>query len=192
MIYLASQSPRRQDLLRQIGVAFTLLLPQGVEEIAAAEALEALLPHEKAKDYVVRAAQNKLAFFSRLAQQRGLERRPILCADTTVAIDGMILGKPASESENATMLRSLSGKTHQVYTAIACAELTALSTSQVTFAPLNETEIAAYCASGEGMGKAGGYGIQGAAAAFISHIAGSYSGIMGLPLYETQILLKAV
>ena len=157
-VYLASQSPRRQALLDQIGVAYQVLLPADAE---AAEALEA-----------------------------------VLCADTTVVVDSQILGKPANASEAKEMLSLLSGKTHQVLTAVAIGHNQdihlALSRSRVKFAPMTAADIQDYVASQEPMGKAGAYAIQGRASAFISHVSGSYSGIMGLPLYETSQLLKQI
>lgn len=194
-VYLASQSPRRRELLDQIGVPYQLLLPRPDED---AESLEAVLPGEVPQDYVQRVTALKLiAARARLASgkgQNGWQDAPVLCADTTVALDGAILGKPRDAQDAAAMLRLLQGRSHQVYTAIAVASgalrAQALSASEVRFAPMSEAQIATYIASGEPMGKAGAYGVQGRAAAYIEHISGSYSGIMGLPLYETAQALR--
>ena len=203
MIYLASQSPRRHQLLEQIGVRHELLLPEAGED---AEALEAVLPGEPPDRYVQRVTGLKLQAAVQRLQARGLPPAPVLCADTTVALDGEIFGKPADDDEAARMLARLSGRTHEVLTAIrlwplagqplagqplAGQPLAALSRSQVRLACLSASRIAAYVASGEPRGKAGAYGVQGRAAAFIEHISGSYSGIMGLPLFETAQLLEA-
>ena len=189
-IYLASQSPRRRELLDQLGVRWRLLLPDDAE---AAEALEAVRPGEAPAHYVQRVTGLKLdAAVRRLAREAGAPA-PVLCADTTVALGWQILGKPADARDAAAMLRALSGRKHRVLTAVAVqtggVRHTALSTSQVRFASLSEDDIAAYLASGEWQGKAGGYAVQGRAAGFIEHISGSYSGIMGLPLYESKKLL---
>ncbi|MEG0922646.1 MAG: Maf family protein [Comamonas sp.] len=196
-VYLASQSPRRRQLLEQIGVRYTLLLAnsEDTEEPEDPEALEAVLPRESATDYVQRVTGLKLdAALARLAR-RGLEGAPVLCSDTTVSLGRRILGKPESADEATEMLQSLSGKTHRVLTAVALQtgrkRLTALSVSQVQFAEMTDAQIAAYVASGEPMGKAGSYGVQGRAAAYIAKISGSYSGIMGLPVFETANLLRA-
>ena len=192
-IYLASQSPRRQALLDQIGVAHQVLLPADAE---AAEALEAVLPHESALRYVKRVTRLKVLAAMAQIQQQSLISAPVLCADTTVVVDRHILGKPANESEATQMLSLLSGKTHQVLTAVAIGHnqviYLALSRSRVKFASMTPADIQDYVASQEPMGKAGAYAIQGRASAFISHVSGSYSGIMGLPLYETSQLLKQV
>ncbi len=192
-LYLASQSPRRAQLLEQIGVRYQLLLPDTDE---AAESLEAELPGEQPRDYVQRVTRLKLEAALQRWQRRALSPAPILCADTTVALDGRILGKPVDAADAAGMLRSLAGRTHAVFTAIALAlpssgrvEQT-LCTSQVTFDRLDEARIAAYVATGEPFGKAGAYGVQGHAATLIAHIEGSFSGIMGLPLFDTAVLLR--
>jgi septum formation protein len=189
-IYLASQSPRRSQLLTQLGIKHELLLP-GAEEDA--EALEVVLPNEAPKAYVQRVTALKLqAAMQRLAR-RGLPTAPVLCSDTTVALGRNILGKPVDAGDAARMLGLLSGTTHRVLTAVALGagsqRWRALSESRVTFAPLSKPAINNYVASGEPMGKAGAYAVQGAAAAYIARIAGSYSGIMGLPLFETAQLL---
>jgi len=190
MIYLASQSPRRRQLLHQIGVQHELLLPGADED---AEALEAVLPGELPADYVQRVTLAKLKAAVQRHRRRALPAAPILCADTTVAIGRTILGKPADDADAARMLELLSGRTHRVLTAVAVRkgrrESLALSISRVHFRPLKRAEIAAYVASGEPRGKAGAYAIQSGAAAWISRIEGSYSGIMGLPLFETAQLL---
>ena len=192
-IYLASQSPRRRELLAQIGVAHELLLPAPDED---AESLEVVLEGEAPQTYVKRVTALKLiAARARLARAGG-KNGPILCADTTVAMGNIILGKPVDATDAKRMLRALSGQTHRVFTAIAIGwgdrEAQACCESRVTFAPLSDTEIEDYVASGEPMGKAGAYGVQGRAAAFIARIEGSYSGIMGLPLFETAQALRAV
>lgn len=192
-IYLASQSPRRRELLTQIGVAHELLLPTPEED---AESLEVVLVGEAPEVYVQRVTALKLvAARARLARARG-QNRPILCADTTVAMDGTILGKPENAMDAQRMLRALSGQTHRVFTAIAIGRgdktAQACCESHVTFAKLSDAEIADYVASGEPMGKAGAYAVQGRAAAFIARIEGSYSGIMGLPLFETAQALREV
>ena len=192
-VYLASQSPRRQALLDQIGVVYRVLLPTDAE---AAEALEAVLPQESALRYVQRVTRLKVLAALEQIQMQSLEAAPVLCADTTVVVDRHILGKPANESEATQMLSLLSGKTHQVLTAVAIGHNKdihlALSRSRVKFAPMTAADIQDYVASQEPMGKAGAYAIQGRASAFISHVSGSYSGIMGLPLYETSQLLKLI
>jgi len=192
-IYLASQSPRRQALLEQIGVAFKLLLPP---DLAAAEALEEVLPQDSALKYVKRVTRLKLKAAMQQMQQQSLPVRPVLCADTTVVIDQRILGKPANATQAIDMLTQLSGKTHQVLTAVAVGHHgrlhLALSRSSVKFVAMTAADIQAYVDSHEPMGKAGAYAIQGRASAFIQKISGSYSGIMGLPLYETSQLLKSI
>jgi septum formation protein len=192
-IYLASQSPRRRELLTQIGVAHELLLPTPEED---AESLEVVLEGEAPQAYVQRVTALKLiAARARLTGAGGLNR-PILCADTTVALSDTILGKPEDADGAKRMLRTLSGQTHRVFTAIAIGwgdkTVQACCESRVTFAPLSDSEIADYVATGEPIGKAGAYGVQGRAAAFIARIEGSYSGIMGLPLFETAQALREV
>lgn len=189
-VYLASQSPRRRQLLEQLGVAYELLLPDADED---AEALEAALPREVPLAYVQRVTQLKLdAALARL-KKRGLPAAPVLCSDTTVALGRVILGKPQDDADAVRILRALSGKTHRVLTAVALGteqqRQQAVSISKVTFAPMCDAQIQAYVDSGEPMGKAGAYGVQGRVAAHIAHISGSYSGIMGLPMYETNNLL---
>jgi len=191
-IYLASQSPRRRQLLEQIGVRHELLLPGPDED---AEGLEAVLPGEAPADYVQRVTGLKLDAAVARHARRGLAPAPILCSDTTVALGRTILGKPEGAQDAARMLAELSGREHEVLTAVALQDgprrSAALSVSRVRFAAMTPAQIDAYVASGEPMGKAGAYGIQGRAAAHVEHMAGSYSGIMGLPLYETAGLLRA-
>ena len=192
-IYLASQSPRRRQLLEQIGVQHQLLLPDPNED---AEALEAVRGGEAPARYVQRVTSLKLDAAMVRLKALGLPSAPVLCADTTVALGRDILGKPQDAAEARAMLARLAGTRHRVLTAIAVQKgrerLTALSESQVLFAPMTPAQIRAYVASGEPMGKAGAYGVQGLAAAHIAHIRGSYSGIMGLPLFEAAQLLRQV
>jgi septum formation protein len=191
-VYLASQSPRRRQLLEQLGVRYELLLPDDGED---AESLEAVLPGEAPAHYVQRVTGLKLDAALARRARRGLPPGPVLCSDTTVAWGRRIYGKPADAADAARMLRELSGKTHRVLTAVAVQQgrtrRTALSESRVTFDTLSARQLAAYVASGEPMGKAGAYAVQGRAAAFIVRLAGSYSGIMGLPMYETALMLRA-
>ena len=190
-IYLASESPRRRQLLEQLGVAYQMLLPDGDED---AEALEQVLPNEAPAVYVQRVTQLKLDAALQRLQRRSLAAAPVLCSDTTVAMGRAIFGKPADPADAAAMLAQLAGRNHRVLTAVAVGlgsrHEQVLSRSQVRFASLGADEIEAYVGTGEPMGKAGAYGVQGRAAAFIAHISGSYSGIMGLPLYETAQLLR--
>ena len=191
-IYLASQSPRRRQLLEQLGVAFQLLLPDPEED---SEALEAVHANEAPAAYVQRVTQLKLDAALLRLKRRGLPMAPILCSDTTVACGRTIFGKPADETDACRMLSELSGRTHRVLTAVALGSARkraqVLSVSRVTFASLTATQIRHYVGSGEPMGKAGAYAVQGRAAAFISHLSGSYSGIMGLPMFETAALLRS-
>ncbi|MFC3686082.1 Maf family protein [Hydrogenophaga luteola] len=196
-IYLASQSPRRKQLLEQWGVRCELLLPDSDEDV---EALEAAKPGEAPADYVQRVTALKLEASVGRLRRKGWPLAPVLCADTTVALGRRILGKPADAAEARRMLSDLSGRRHRVLTAVAVARPTvrgpgrswaALSTSQVEFDPWAGADIRRYVDSGEPMGKAGAYAIQGAAALHIRHISGSYSGIMGLPAHETAQLLRA-
>ena len=197
-IYLASQSPRRSQLLDQLGVRHETLVPDAAEA-EEAEALEALLPGESPSAYVQRVTGLKLDAAVQRRIRRQLPDAPILCADTTVARGRVIYGKPADAPDAARLLAELSGHTHRVLTAVALQvpfmsnmrRVTALSVSRVTFAELSPAQINAYIATGEPMGKAGAYGVQGRAAAHIQRISGSYSGIMGLPLFETAQLLRA-
>ena len=180
-IYLASGSPRRQELLTQLGVAFERIVP-GVEEIRH--------PQERAQDYVMRLARDKARAGVALAR-RDL---PVLGADTIVIRNGEVLEKPRDAAHAAAMLRQLSGQTHQVMTAVALADrrqvLDCLVVTEVTFRVLSEQDIAAYVASGEPMDKAGAYGIQGLGGCFVRKINGSYHAVVGLPLVETDELLS--
>ncbi|GAB7521678.1 Maf family protein [Paraburkholderia sp. 2C] len=193
-VYLASQSPRRQELLLQLGVRFEPLLPRPDED---AEALEAELPGERAHDYVMRVCVAKARAARERLEASGRAAAPILVADTTVTIDDAILGKPRDADDAVQMLARLAGRDHEVLTAVAVVDAAGvqlpavLSASRVRFAPVTRDALTRYAASGEPLGKAGAYGVQGRAAEFIEHIDGSYSGIMGLPLYETAALLRA-
>jgi septum formation protein len=192
-IYLASQSPRRRELLKQIGINFEMLLlrddpKRGVDVDETPQAVE------QPEEYVKRICREKAAKGGQLLHYRNLPVFPVLAADTTVTLDGKIFGKPKSSEHAAEMLREFSGREHQVLSAVAIAlgdqiEL-AVSTATVRFTPLNEDRIRRYLLTKEYNDKAGGYGIQGQAAAFIEHISGSYSGVMGLPLFETVQLLQ--
>ncbi|MDB5947263.1 MAG: septum formation inhibitor Maf [Ramlibacter sp.] len=190
-IYLASQSPRRRQLLEQLGVKYELLLPDPGEDT---ESIEAVLPGEAPVRYVRRVTVLKLDAALQRLMRRKLPPAPILCSDTTVALGRAIYGKPDGEADARRMLRELAGHTHRVLTAVAIADgpqrLEALSDSRVTFAAMTPAQISAYVTTGEPLGKAGAYAVQGRAAAFISHISGSYSGIMGLPMHETAQLLR--
>lgn len=190
-VYLASQSPRRKQLLEQLGVKFELLLPDASED---AEALEVVRPNEKPRTYVQRVTALKLEAALKRLKNRGLTPAPVLCSDTTVAIGNTIFAKPDNAEHAKEMLRQLSGQTHRVLTAVSIGTMhkqsRALSISQVRFADLSKQDIDRYVASQEPLGKAGSYAIQGKAAAFISHISGNYSGIMGLPMFETAHLLR--
>lgn len=192
-IYLASQSPRRRQLLEQLGVAYELLLPERHED---SEALEEVHPGEAPAAYVRRVTGLKLDVAVARLKRLGLPPAPVLCSDTTVALGRTIYGKPADERDAARILRELSGATHRVLTAVAVQSgrrrVHAMNDSRVTFAPMTPSDIRAYVASGEPMGKAGAYAVQGRAAAHIARIAGSYTGIMGLPLFETAQLLKSL
>ena len=194
-IYLASQSPRRRQLLEQLGVSHRLLLPNTDGDLGEdAEAIEAVLPGEAPATYVQRVTGLKLdAALARL-KRRGLPVAPVLCSDTTVALGREIFGKPDDAAHARRMLAALSGQTHRGLTAVAIQKgrrrMAALSTSKVTFAELTPARIKAYVDSGEPLGKAGAYAVQGRAAAWISQLSGSYSGIMGLPMFETAELLR--
>ena len=195
-IYLASQSPRRQELLKQMGVQFEMLLPAPEEDT---EAIEIPLPNEKARDYVERVTLAKSVAARARWQKKNLPWAPILCADTTVSLPdhsaGEILGKPSDAKDAQRILTLLSGKTHEVLTAVAITPTPnskptlLVQVSEVEFAILSKEQIEDYLASGEPFGKAGAYGIQGLGGALIPSIRGSYSGIMGLPIFETTKLL---
>lgn len=184
-IYLGSRSPRRGELLQQLGIRFAVLPADIDESVRDGEAPE---------HYVLRLAREKALACQSLCAAQQLPALPVLAADTTVCIDGIILGKPAHDAEAADMLRRMADRWHAVHTAVAVAYRdrveTALSSTLVEVAPLSEAAIAAYVASGEPRDKAGSYGIQGLAGTFIRRIEGSYSGVMGLPVYETAQLLK--
>lgn len=196
-VYLASQSPRRQELLKQIGIPFEMLPPQAGEDT---ESIEIPLPYEKARAYVERVTLAKSAVALTRWYKSNLPWAPILCADTTVSLPndpaGEILGKPVDAADATRILNMLSGKIHEVLTGVALrlqAEeppVFILQVSEVQFSELSPEQINSYIASKEPFGKAGAYGIQGSSSAFIPSIKGSYSGIMGLPLYETAQLLK--
>jgi septum formation protein len=191
-IYLASRSPRRRELLSQIGVRYHLLLfRERVGEKPDVD--ESVLEGEAPAAYVERMARAKADTGWRRMLQRNLPPAPVLAADTTVALDGRIYGKPENRAEAEEILAALAGKRHEVLTAVALKNQdwieVALSTSEVQLKALSRDDIAQYVASGEGDDKAGAYGIQGRAARFVAEIRGSYSGIMGLPLYETGQLI---
>ena len=192
-IYLASRSPRRRELLKQIGVAFQLF--QLREEAGRdPDVDETPRSDETPAVYAVRIARTKAEVAAHYMQRRALSQRwPVLAADTTVVCGGRIIGKPASNDEAVAMLNDLAGKQHDVVTAIALAfgdrVETAVSESKVWFRDLTQDEIRRYVAAGESLDKAGGYAVQGRAAAFITRLEGSYSGVMGLPLAETAGLL---
>lgn len=183
MIYLASQSPRRQELLAQLGVRY---------ETIDAAVHEQLQTGESPEQYVSRVAREKAG--AGLLKLGGQAQAIVLGADTDVVIDGDVLGKPEDAGQATVLLRRLSGRTHQVHTAVwlvsAGRECSAAVSTDVRFAALSDSEIADYIATGEPFGKAGAYAIQGRAAAFIAGINGSYSGVMGLPLHETSVLLR--
>lgn len=190
-VYLASQSPRRRALLDQVGVAHVVLAPDAGEDV---EALEALETGESPRAYVCRVTRLKAEAALRRLRRAGLRNAPVLVGDTTVAIDGVVLGKPDDADDARRMLQTLSGRTHRVLTAVALAVDDrldeALSESRVRFRALTANDIDVYLATGEPRGKAGAYAIQGRAAAFVERICGSHSGIVGLPLYETVRLLQ--
>ena len=192
-IYLASRSPRRRELLKQAGIAFDLLLMRADLQ-RGVDVDESPLAGEEPATYVIRIAAAKAAAGWRQVTMRRLPGVPVLAADTTVVLGSDIVGKPDNAEHAQQMLRRLSGQTHQVLTAIAVARgdqlETALSTSAVEFRELEDGEIRRYVASGEPLDKAGAYAIQGRAAIYVRAISGSYSGIMGLPLYETAELLR--
>ncbi len=192
-IYLASRSPRRRELLAQMGVRFELLLfRDGPRE--APDVDEVPLPDESPEVYVQRVTAAKAHAGLKRMHQRRLLPHPVLSADTTVEIDGVVIGKPADEADAMSILRRLSGRTHRVLTAVALAEENrleqALNINEVRFRTLTDAEIRRYVQSGEPLDKAGAYGIQGRAGVFVEEIRGSYTGIMGLPLFETAMLLR--
>lgn len=185
LIYLASRSPRRAEILQQLGVSFRVL-PSDIDE--------SLCSDETPDAYVLRLAASKAAACADMLRDQVMEIRPILAADTAVSIDGLILGKPVDDNEARSMLRRMSNRWHEVHTGLAVATQhgvsTALSITRVKMAELTDETINAYVASGEPQDKAGAYGIQGMAGIFIERIEGSYTGVMGLPVYETAMLLK--
>ena len=192
-IYLASRSSRRRELLKQIGVAFDVLPLRAVA--GRMDVIEVPEAGESARDFVQRMATAKAACGWRAVDARHLLRFPVLGADTVVDVDGAILGKPAIRAEAEAMLARLSGREHRVHTAVAMqhearVELR-LSSSQVRFAELDAPTISRYLETGEYLGKAGAYAIQGRAGAFIEYIEGSYSGVMGLPLHDSAVLLRS-
>lgn len=193
-IYLASKSPRRRELLRQIGVNFDVLTFRSGERGEDADVDETPFRDEAVDRYVERLALAKAEAGRRRVIWRKLMLRPVLAADTTIELDGAIIGKPADAAEAQDILKRLSGRSHRVLTAVAMSDgertRSRLSVSEVRFRTLPEQEIRRYVASGEPMDKAGAYGIQGHAALFVEEIRGSYSGIMGLPLFDTGILLE--
>jgi septum formation protein len=192
-IYLASRSPRRRELLAQVGVRFDLLLFR-LPPRDDAEVSEDWQPGEAPEAYVQRVARAKAEFGADLIARRAIVARPVLAADTTLDLDGEIIGKPRDEADAIAILTRLSGRSHRVLTAIAMAQdervEQRLSVSTVRFRPVGADEIKRYVQSGEPMDKAGAYGIQGRAALFIEEIHGSHSGIVGLPLCETALLLR--
>lgn len=194
-IYLASKSARRQALLEQLGVPFErLLMREAPGRIA--DVPEVVGTGEPPHHYVERIARTKASVGWERTLKRKLAARPVLGADTEVVLDDVVFGKPANAADAAAMLARLAGRTHAVLTGVALRYedevLFAMSVSHVTFSKLSAAEIAAYVATGESQDKAGGYAIQGRAAAFIERIDGSYSGIVGLPLYETARLINAI
>ncbi len=192
-LYLASRSPRRRELLAQIGIQFdTIVFRDAPREDRELDET----PHagEAPIDYVQRVARAKAEHGWRIVGGRRLLSRPVLAADTTLEFDGEIIGKPVNAADARAILQRLSGHTHRVLTAVAVAFEgrldSALSVSEVSFGLIEEAEIRSYVATGEPMDKAGAYGIQGRAGMFVEQLAGSYTGVMGLPLYETVQLLK--
>lgn len=194
LLYLASRSPRRRELLHQINVGF-IVLPFRSSVRADADVSEDVLEGESPEDYVVRVARAKAAGGMARMGWRSMVALPVLAADTTVELDGCIYGKPADAADATAMLKAFSGRWHRVLTAVAMARGDRmehhLSISEVRFAALDERDIARYVASGEPMDKAGAYGIQGRAGLFVEQVIGSYTGIVGLPLFETGRLLRS-
>ena len=192
-IWLASKSPRRAELLRDMGVSFEVLQFTGMDGTAY-EVDESVFPGEPPRDYVRRVAFDKALHAVSYLKDRGLLLRPLLSADTTVAIGDRILGKPVDADEAREMLSALSGRAHEVLTAVVVVEgdqiRQALSVSHVQFMPLSDSMIERYIASGQPFDKAGGYGIQGHAGIFVAEMKGSFTGIMGLPVHETALLLE--
>lgn len=192
-LYLASRSPRRRELLNQIGIDFdTVVFRDGMR--ADSETDETPRPHEDPVAYVERVARAKAVHGLKIVEERRLPMRPVLSADTTLELDGEIIGKPTDMADATAILRRLSGRMHRVLTGVAINHMGrteyVLSTSEVHFRDIDDEEIRHYVMSGEPMDKAGAYGIQGRAGLFVRHLAGSYTGVMGLPVCETGELLK--
>ncbi|PKO32623.1 MAG: septum formation inhibitor Maf [Betaproteobacteria bacterium HGW-Betaproteobacteria-7] len=192
-LYLASRSPRRRELLNQIGVAFdTIVFREGLRGDAQTD--ETPLPGEDPLIYVERVTRTKAEHGQRIVNERRLPVQPVLAADTTLEFQGEIIGKPADAGDAISILRRLSGQTHQVLTGVAVTYMGrteyVLSATEVRFRDIDDHEIRHYVMSGEPMDKAGAYGIQGRAGLFVEYIAGSYTGVMGLPVCETGNLLK--
>jgi septum formation protein len=192
-LYLASRSPRRRELLNQIGIDFdTVVFRDGTR--ADSETDETPLPGESPATYVERVARAKAIHGLKIVEERKLPMRPVLSADTTLEFNGEIIGKPVDRADAAAILRRLSGQTHRVLTGVAINHVGhteyVLSTSEVTFREIDDEEIRHYVMSGEPMDKAGAYGIQGRAGLFVKHLSGSFTGVMGLPVCETGELLK--
>ena len=192
-IYLASRSPRRQELLQQIGVSFEVLMLRAFPA-SRADLSEAPLQSDRAPEYALRLARRKAEIGWQRMLQRRLPPLPVLGADTTVALDDEIFGKPVDSAAAAAILRRLSGRAHEVHTAVAVAfegvVVLRSSVSRVSFSQLDDAAIRRYVACGEAMDKAGAYAIQGRAAAFVTSLQGSYTGVVGLPLFETAELLR--
>jgi septum formation protein len=194
-LYLASKSPRRKQILEQMGITDIRLLAAGRSQLTAYEGDETQGDGERAEDYVIRTSRIKAAQAFARIRREALPGAPVLAADTIVVLDGQVLGKPRNVAEARDFMQRLSGRTHEVRTAVSAGTdeenlKTLVSVSRVTFCTMTEGQIEGYIASPEPYDKAGGYGIQGLAGLFISSISGSYSGIMGLPVFETAELLR--
>lgn len=194
-LYLASKSPRRKQILEQMGITDIRLLAAGRAQLTAYEGDETQGDGERAEDYVIRTSRIKAAQAFARIRSEALPGAPVLAADTIVVLDGLVLGKPRNVAEARDFMQRLSGRTHEVRTAVSAGTdeenlKTLVSVSRVTFCTMTEGQIEGYIASPEPYDKAGGYGIQGLAGLFISSISGSYSGIMGLPVFETAELLR--
>jgi septum formation protein len=194
-LYLASKSPRRKQILEQMGITDIRLLAAGRAQLTAYEGDETQGDGERAEDYVIRTSRIKAAQAFARIRSEALPGAPVLAADTIVVLDGQVLGKPRNVAEARDFMQRLSGRTHEVHTAVSAGTdeenlKTLVSVSRVTFCTMTEGQIEGYIASPEPYDKAGGYGIQGLAGLFISSISGSYSGIMGLPVFETAELLR--
>jgi septum formation protein len=195
VLYLASRSARRQELLRQLGIGFELLRLREASG-RQRDVIEVANDGEPPLHYVERIARTKATVAGQQMLRRGLPARPVLGADTEVVLDGAIYGKPRNAADAARMLGQLSGRTHQVLTAVAVSNeqevIAEIATSSVSFRELTREEIDRYVATGESVDKAGAYAIQGRAAGFVSRLEGSYSGVMGLPLFETAGILARI